>query len=106
MMPMGNRTMKKLILIILLNLLLVATASGQESMVNVERLTIKPDLRISSDIVIKRIELVDNNYGQGRLIITTSDGTQFRKDVKAGHDYYYEMLSGPLKRLENSKESR
>ena len=106
MMLMGSRIMKKLALIILLNILLVATASGQEGDVNVERLTIKPDLEISSGIVIKRIELIDDNYGHGTVIIITNDDKQYKKKVEAGHGYYYEMLSGPLKRLEKKNRRK
>lgn len=104
--------MKKILLSLILTLLLATGAqANQESGLNVERLTVKSELQLhlnpgTKDIVIKSIELTDDNYGRGRLTIKTevimSNGQQiekqYQKYIEAGHDYYYEMLSGPMKK--------
>lgn len=98
-----------LLIFALTSLLATGVQAIQESNVNVERLTVKSNMQLhlvpgTRDIIIKSIELTDDNYGHGvvtlNAIVIGADGRlitkQYKKNVDAGHDYYYEMLSGPL----------
>ena len=106
--------MKKVIYTIIIGVLLATgVQANQESEVNVERLTIKPDISIpikpnTKNIMIYTIELYESSEGHGKVVILfdaiSTDGEhhieRYAKILEGGHGYYYEFMSGPLKQLE------
>lgn len=108
MMPMGDSLMKKIILSIILILLLTSgVQANQENGINtnVERLTIRPDLQLDNlkleNLKIIRVDFYDDSNGNGQLVLTTETKVYVSKILKGGNGYYYEVVSGPLKKLQD-----
>ena len=114
-MPMGIKVMNKLILSIILTLLLATgVQANQEESINKEILTVKsniqfrpsidPDVKVEF-VIIHKILLVDDRYGNGKIILDLEivdykGNHTFKtceKSVKAGHDYFYEVITEETK---------
>lgn len=112
MMPMGIKVMKKLLISAILVLLLATGAQANqesESSIDKEILTVKsnikfrpsidPDVKVEF-VIVHKILLIDDRYGNGKIIldleiIDYKGNHTFKtceKPVKAGHDYFYEVI--------------
>lgn len=105
--------MKKIIFSLILMLFLInGVQANQESSIDHETLTIKSVMQLDTfdahSIVIRSIKLIDDRYGNGKVVLDVEvipiKGKpfikQYEKNIKAGRDYYYEVVH------EEAKESR
>ena len=113
--------MKKLLTTILLTLLLATGAqANQEGSIDKEVLTIKSEIRCRPSIdpgvkvefvIIHKILLVDDRYGNGKVILDLEivdykGNHTFKtceKNIKSGHDYFYEVIKEETKVKGNIK---